>query len=294
MSDVEHFLHVGNTIGEGPIWDARDQSLYWVNFIGKSEIWQFSPETGQLRVFETAVPVMALGLRRAGGFIAAATGGISVWTPESNRIKPFCNPIAGCSSVRFNDGGTDPGGRFWIGTMNNVEPGKPDGELFCIQDATSVRREENGIATSNGVGWSPDRKSMYLTDTFRRTISVYDFDMSSGHIRNRRLFAEIPEAVGFPDGLAVDQDGFVWSAIWGGFRVLRFDPRGEVERELRVPAPNPTSCCFGGPGLRHLYITTARLGISEEELSKFPLSGDLFRYEGDMCGLPEPEFTGQA
>jgi sugar lactone lactonase YvrE len=149
-----------------------------------------------------------------------------------------------------------------------------------------------GLACSNGLGWSPDNKTMYVTAQFAYELLAFDFDLASGEIANRRSFARVPEADGLPDGLTVDAEGFVWSAQWGGWRITRYDPDGKIERVVKLPVPNPTSCVFGGPDLTDLYVTTAWLGLSNDERRATPDSGDLFVVHTDLRGLPEPKFAG--
>jgi sugar lactone lactonase YvrE len=151
---------------------------------------------------------------------------------------------------------------------------------------------ETGVTVANGIGWSPDNKTMYFTDSAPKIIYAYDFDPSTGAIENRRNFMHTPDEPGVPDGLAVDSEGFIWSARWDGWKITRYDLEGKVEREIPVPVGRPTSCAFGGPGLKNLYITSARVGLSETELREQPLAGDLFVLETDVKGMIEPKFLG--
>ena len=292
MAEVEHVLEVRNVIGEGPVWHSQEGFLYWVNFIEQYQILRFSPQTRRLDVFEAGMPVMALGIRKAGGFIAATAKGIANWDTGRNLFDPFCDPLAGRAGIRFNDAATDSKGRFWVGTLNDNNPKGPDGELFCLQGDHSLRLMDKDITVSNGIGWSPDRKIMYFTDSFRYAIYAYDYSAESGTILNRRTFVQTPPDGGLPDGLTVDTEGFVWSAYCGGWRVVRYDPEGKVDREYRLPVANPTSCAFGGANLDELYITSAALGLSEEHKRQHPQSGDLFCLKAGVAGMDEPRFAG--
>jgi len=292
MAEVEHVLDVRNVIGEGPIWHSGEQSLYWVNFIEQHQILRFSPQTGRVKVFDTGVPVMALGIREKGGFIAASGKGLAHWDTERQTFDVVCNPLAGRDGFRFNDAATDSRGRFWVGTLNESNPKGPDGELFCLQADGSCRVMDRNITVANGTGWSPDRKTMYFTDTFRYTVYAYDFDAQAGTIANRRTFVQTSPEAGLPDGLTVDSEGFVWSAFWGGWKVVRYNPEGKVDREYRLPVPNPSSCAFGGKRLDELYITSASLGLSQEEKEKYVQSGDLFCLKAGIVGMDEPRFAG--
>jgi sugar lactone lactonase YvrE len=292
MAEVEHILEIRNVIGEGPIWHSREGFLYWVNFIGEFQILRFSPRTRQLDVFATAMPVMALGIRKAGGLLAATAKGIATWDIERKTFEPVCDPLAGRTGFRFNDAATDFEGRFWVGTLNDANPKGPDGELFRVQGDGSCRLMDKNITVANGIGWSPDRTIMYFTDSFRYSIYAYDYAATTGTISNRRTFVQTSPEGGIPDGLTVDSEGFVWSAYCGGWRVVRYNPEGKVDREYRFPVANPTSCAFGGEHLDELYVTSANLGLSENEKEQYPQSGDLFRLKVGVTGIDEPRFAG--
>jgi sugar lactone lactonase YvrE len=292
MAEVEHVLEIRNVIGEGPVWHSQEECLYWVNFIEQFQILRFSPQSRHMDVFETGVPVMALGIRKAGGFIAATGKGIAHWDTQHKTLEPFCEPVAGQSSCRFNDAATDSCGRFWVGTLNDANPKGPDGELFCIQGDGSWLVMDKNITVANGMGWSPDCKIMYFTDSFSYSVYAYDYAADTGKITNRRTFVQTPPDAGIPDGLTVDSEGFVWSAFWGGWKVVRYNPEGKVDREYRLPVPNPTSCAFGGKRLDELYITSASLGLSKEEKERHVQSGDLFCLKAGITGMDEPRFAG--
>ncbi len=292
MGEVEHVLEIHNVIGEGPLWHSQEGSLYWVNFIEQFQIHRFSPDTRKSEVFETGMPVMALGIRKAGGFVAATSKGIATWDTQRKTFEPLCDPLAGRAGFRFNDAATDSRGRFWVGTVNDNNPKGPDGELFCIQGDGSSKLMDGNVTVANGIGWSPDRKIMYFTDSFRYAIYAYDFAEEAGTITNRRTFVQTSPDGGVPDGMTVDSEGFVWSAFWGGWKVVRYNPEGKVDREYGLPVPNPTSCAFGGKRLDELYITSATLGMTPEEKQKSVQSGDLFRLKVGIPGVDEPRFAG--
>jgi sugar lactone lactonase YvrE len=151
---------------------------------------------------------------------------------------------------------------------------------------------ETGVHISNGIGWSPDGETMYYTDSPRQVIYAYDFEPGSGAISNRRVFVRTPESEGVPDGLAVDSEGCVWSARWDGWRVTRYDPEGQVEREIRLPVARPTSCAFGGENLDELFVTSAWIDVDEQARREQPHAGDLFRIRTGVRGQAEPLFLG--
>jgi sugar lactone lactonase YvrE len=263
-----------------------------VNFIGQYQILRFAPQARRFEVFETCMPVMALGIKKNGGFIAATSKGIANWDIQRKTFEPFCDPLAGRTGIRFNDAAMDSQGRFWVGTLNDANPKGPDGELFCIQGSDSCQLMDQNITVANGIGWSPDRKIMYFTDSFRYCIYAYDYSAESGMIANRRTFVQTTPEGGIPDGLTVDTEGFVWSAYCGGWRVVRYSPEGKLDREYKLPVANPTSCAFGGKRLDELYITSADLGLSEEDKRRYPQSGDLFCLRAGITGMDEPRFGG--
>jgi sugar lactone lactonase YvrE len=292
MGEVEHVLEVRNVIGEGPVWHSQEGCLYWVNFIEQFQVLRFSPQTRRVETFETGIPVMALAIRKAGGFIAATSKGISTWDIQRRSFAPLCDPLAGRAGFRYNDAATDSQGRFWVGTLNDANPRGPDGELFCVQGDGSSQLMDKDITVSNGIGWSPDQSIMYFTDSFRYCIYAYDYVAKTGAISNRRIFVQTPPEAGIPDGLTVDSEGFVWSAYCGGWKVVRYTPQGQVDREYKLPVANPTSCAFGGKRLDELYITSASLGLSKEDKERYPLSGDLFCLKAGITGMDEPRFAG--
>ena len=225
--------------------------------------------------------------------MTATARGFAFWDPEwyaiglLSQLKP-CPP-----QIRFNDGAVDCSGRFWAGTMNTTgDPAAADGSILRLDPDGSIRTMDTGFGCSNGLGWSPDNRTMYFTDTFRGVIYAYDFEPAKGTLGHRRPFVQIPAQEGYPDGLTVDSDGFVWSARWGGWKVVRYDPEGKAEREIRLPVSNVSSCAFGGTDLDELYITTAFESLPPEERTRQPLAGDLFRARPGVRGLPRPRFLG--
>ena len=289
--EAEHLLGVGNELGEGPLWDHRSQLLYWLD-IQNALIYRYEPVTGNHKTFGVPTRVTVLGLREKGGFVAGTAEGLGYWDPVTGALDLFADPEAGRPHIRFNDGAVDPLGNFWAGTMNENDPMAPDGALYRLDAKGSVREVAEGFTVSNGIGWSPDRKTMYFTDTFRCVIMAFDYDRSTGAIANRRTFIRVPEGEGSPDGLTVDSQGFVWSAQWGGWQVVRYDPAGQVERRIRLPVANVTSCAFGGQALDQLYITSARAGLREAERKAQPLAGDLFLLRTEVQGQAENTFLG--
>ena len=292
MSIVEHILATHNIVGEGPVWNVQEQALYWVDIQGHT-IHRLQPETKEHQVFNVGVAVGVLACRQTGGLVLATKNGFALWDMQTQVLDIIANPEAGQPLKRFNDGAVDCKGRFWAATMNEEEEKqKPEGVLYRLDPDHSVHIMDTGFIIPNGIGWSPDNTRMYMTDSIRQSIYVYDFDQITGSIDARRTFVYTPDEQGVPDGLTVDSEGYIWSARWGGSKVIRYDPDGNVERVIAVPALQPSSCVFGGKSLDELYITSASKGLSDEQRKAYPLSGDLFRLKTDIQGLEKFSFAG--
>jgi sugar lactone lactonase YvrE len=194
---------------------------------------------------------------------------------------------------RFNDGKVDRRGRYWAGTMNDVEWDAPSGSLYRLDPSLELSRVRGEVVCSNGVGWSPDDSTFYFGESFRYAIFAYDFDPDAGALSAGRVFATVDRGSGaFPDGLTVDAEGGVWSVQNGVGRVVRYASDGEVTHEVEVPVPKPTSCIFGGQDMDVLYVTTSRQNMTPEQLERYPLSGSVFAVRPGVSGVDEPLFAG--
>ena len=288
MSEVELVLDSKDQLGEGPMWSTQEQVLYWVDIMGQA-VQRFDPLTGDHTHYAIGQMVGTVVLRQSGGFVLALHHGLAFWDPE-NGLQPIVDPEADKPNSRFNDGAVDRQGRFWAGTMELSDDRKPISALYRLDTDHSLHTMETGVHISNGLGWSPDNTIMYYVDTPRRVIWAYDFDPVTGNIENRRDFVTVPEDdLGAPDGLTVDSEGCIWLARWDGWKVSRFDPTGQLEREIKVPAAKVTSVMFGGSDLTDLYITCASL---DYDPTTEPHAGGLFRLKTDVKGLPETAFGG--
>lgn len=287
MSEVEHLVSSQCQLGEGPLWHPIEQVLYWLD-ITQGRLHRFDPTSGNYQTAELGVVTGSMGVRGQGGFVMATKKGFAFWDPQTAKMTFLGDPDADEGDVRFNDGKTDRQGCFWAGKMSTT----PTNSLFRLNVDCSIQRMESGIIISNGLGWSPDNRIFYYTDSDARMIYAYDFDPQAGSISNRRVFAHISAGDGFPDGLAVDAEGYIWSARWGGWKVVRYAPDGSIEREIPMPVEFPTSCAFGGLNLDELYITSAWIEVKPENRARQPFAGDVFRLKTHVCGLPEPLFAG--
>jgi sugar lactone lactonase YvrE len=287
---VDVALEAGDLLGEGPAWCAGEQCLYWVD-IKKPSVRSWKPETGEQRVWPVPAEFGSMALRTHGGRVLALRDGFALLDLQTGVVTPLHDPEPNLHGNRFNDGKCDPQGRFWAGTMD-CEEKEGLGSLYRLDPDHTCHRTVDGIICSNGLGWSPDGRTMYYTDTWTHRIDAFDFDPATGEIANRRVFTEVPPGEGGPDGLAVDAEGGVWSARWDGWSVVRHAPDGTVDAVIEVPVPRPTSCAFGGPDLRDLYITSASVGLDQAALAAAPLSGSVFRVRTDVSGQMTHEFGG--
>jgi len=291
MSEIEHVLPVQDEVGETPLWVPGEQALYWIDVEGR-RVHRLAPARGERQTFAVDFPITALARRASGGWVAASKAGVYFWDHRTNESSFVVDPEAGNPDVRFNDGVIDRQGRFLLGTLNQKDLDAPDGSLYRLDADGSIHKLDSGFAVANGIGLSPDGRTIYLTDMFHHCILAYDYDTAAGTVGHRRTFAVVPAEAGLPDGLIVDGEGFVWSAHWAGWRITRYDPDGTVEREVRMPVANPTCLAFGGPGLTDLYVTSAWFLLGAEDRKAQPTAGDLFRIRTDVTGLVEPEFAG--
>ena len=286
-----------NLLGEGAFWDARCQRLWWVDVPMPAKLQMFEPATGNVESYDMPQMVMSMRAKRDGtGLIVATHSGICSFDYTTHGLTHLLSSEPDKPFSRSNDGGTDAGGRFWFGTMQNniardttpIEITSSSGTLFRLDPDMTLTTHESGIKISNTVCWSPDNLTMYFCDTATGVISAYDFDLEEGRVSNKRPFARFDR--GAPDGSTVDADGCLWNARWDGGCVVRFTPKGDVDMVIEVPVAKPTSCAFGGPDLGDLYITTARYGGNAADLAAAPESGNLMVCRPGAKGLAAPEF----
>ena len=279
-------------VGESPVWDSQSQSLYWIDIQGK-HIHRFHPASGRNQTFDLPEIVTCIALRAAGGLVLTLKKHFAVFDPATLALQRLAEVESEISNNRFNDGKCDPQGRLWAGTMDAVHWSAANGSLYRFDANKSISTMQRDVMCSNGTGWSPDARTMYYTESFRYTIFAYDFDSADGTITNRRPFATVvSNCGGFPDGMTVDAEGFVWSNLVGLGRIHRYDPNGKLERIVQLPVPRATDCTFGGADLKTLYVTTARETMARDQLAAAPLSGSLFAVDCDVRGLPSHSFAG--
>ena len=269
------------TLGEGPVWDARDQSLYWVD-IPEGRVHRLAAD-GSLSNWDTGQPVGAVVPRASGGLVVAVRDGFAALDPVSGALTMLAEVEMDQPGNRMNDGSCDRAGRFFAGTMAFDESPEA-GALYRLDPDLTVTTLLTGVGISNGIGWSPDEQLMYYIDSPAHQVDVLDYDAATGQIGGRRTFKVVGEDDVVPDGLTVDAEGGVWVALWEGYALLHLDKGGELIETLDLPAARVTSCAFGGPDLDRLYITTAE-GPGES-------GGALFVCEPGVTGQPSHPFRG--
>ncbi len=281
---AELLLHVQNSLGEGPVWHPHLNCLFWVD-ITAGDLYQSTSNLSGYSKTHFDVDLGAFCFTNKGSFILATSQGFLSWGEGFAQPELIWNPLPNRSEVRLNDGKVDPAGRFWAGSIDIQQA---EGELYRLDPNGSRQVMLRQIGISNGIGWSPDQKRMYYTDSHKRTIYVYDYQLETGTISNPRVFVELaPDATDtVPDGLCVDVEGCIWSAYWNGWRVVRYSPDGKPLIHIEVPAQRVTSCCFGGEKRDLLLITTARSDLSENQLIQQPNAGDVFVFQTNTVGQP--------
>jgi sugar lactone lactonase YvrE len=291
-ADVTCVLSAKAQIGEGPVWSVAEQRLYWADIVGK-QLNIFDPATGSNQVFDLPELVTSIAPRKNGGLVLTLRSSFAFFDPKTKKLEKLAEPEPDKPGNRFNDGKTDRQGRMWGGTMGDVDWDKPVGSLYRFGADLKPVRVEEGICCSNGLGWSPDSKTMYFTESFAYRIWAYDFDAATGNVSNRRIFLKLdPHESAFPDGMTVDAEGYVWSAQPMFGRLARYAPDGKLERVIELPVSRGTSVMFGGPNLDILYVTTMRATLSEAQLAEEPLAGSLLALRPGVKGLAETPFAG--
>jgi len=272
-------------LGEGPLWMPRENAVYWVDIKGRA-LHRLSLADESHTCW--SMPQMlgwVVPRRDHPGFIAGFESGFARLFLDPVRIEPRCAPEAHLPGSRMNDAAVDRLGSIWAGTMDDREQA-PTGCLYCLDPAGNCTRRDTGYVVSNGPTFSPEHDVLYHTDTTRRVI--YRFALrADGTLGAREEFIVFPEDWGWPDGMATDIEGGIWVAHWGGHRLSRFLPNGRLDRVIGMPVAQITSCCFAGPTLERMFVTTASVGRSDE-----PSAGCLFEVEPGVRGAPTYAYAG--
>jgi sugar lactone lactonase YvrE len=286
---IELVANDGAGHAESPLWSPEEGALYWVD-TRPGIIHRIDGTSGKRDVWTTPTRLGALGLQRAGLIVAIKTG-IGMLDTGTGAFEHVVDPEADRPDSRINDAKTDRAGRFWFGYQQD-DARTPTGSLSRMDPDRTVTVVDRNYTNPNGIAWSLDNRLMYVAETASRVIYVYDFDFASGVAANRRIFAEIPENEGRPDGTTVDSEGYIWSARNGGARIVRYAPDASIDRIVELPTTLVTNMTFGGNDMHTLYITTASRGLTAEQLTTQPLAGAILSVRVEVAGVAEPLFAG--
>ena len=271
------------SLGEGPVWIADRSELIWVD-IDQAHLHSYFPAADAHESIDLDRQVSSVAPRSAGGLVVTVREGFAALGDAGSRLIAPVEP--GDPGTRMNDGACDRAGRYWAGTM--CLDGEARAALYRLDPDLGLTRVLSGVSVSNGIAWSPDDKSMYYVDTGTRSVDVFDFDGETGGLAARRALIDVPPAWGKPDGIAVDDDGCIWVALWGGGAVHRYTPGGRLDMRLELPVSQVTGCCFGGGDRATLFVTTAARGVSQDDR----LAGALFACRPGVAGPPAFAFAG--
>ncbi len=288
---VELLVDAHAQVGEGPLWDEERQVLYWVDILS-SLLYIYDPATGENRALDVGRHVGTVVTRASGGLMLAVREGFASFDLETQELTLIADPEAHITGNRFNDGKCDPAGRFWAGTMAYENPTN-QGSLYRLDTDLSVHKIFGDVAISNGIIWSLDHTTMYYIDTLRKNVRAFDYADDTGDISNERVIINVPEEVGMPDGMAIDSEGMLWVAHYGGSCVSRWNPNtAQLLLRIDLPVTQVTACAFGGPNLDILFITSAAQELDAAELDRQPLAGGLFSIKTPHQGVPSFRFGG--
>jgi sugar lactone lactonase YvrE len=282
---VQCVWEAGATLGEGPMWSVREQALYWVDILSH-RLHRYAPDSAQQnRTWQFDEEITSVAERAEGdGLIVTMRHRLAYFDPAVEKLETLLEVEKDLPGNRFNDGKCDALGRLWAGTMD-FGCTEPTGSLYRFGPNNALAKIDSGYPITNGPAWSVDYKTMYYNDTFHGRVYAFDFDLERGEATNRRLFLQLGGKAGNPDGMTTDSEGGLWIALWGAGKLSRRDAAGEVLQEVDLPCSQITSCTFGGPDLKTLYITTAAQGLTQEQLQGEPLAGGLFAVDLDLAGM---------
>jgi xylono-1,5-lactonase len=277
---------LGATLGEGPFWSASEQAVWFVD-IKQRRLHRFDPATAQQQSWDAPDQTGFVLPMRGGGLVVGMPRRLARFDPVAARFTDLVSVELDRPGNRLNDGFVDAAGHLWFGSMDDGERAAT-GALYRWSGRGTPVKQDDGIVITNGPATSPDGKSLYHTDTLGRVVYVFDLG-ADGSLSNKRDFARIDD--GYPDGMAVDADGNVWIALFGGWGIRRYSRQGVLTGFVRMPCANVTKLAFGGDDLRTVYVTTARKGLDEAARAAQPLAGSLFAFRVDRPGLQQTEFA---
>ena len=287
---IETVLKADATIGESPTWVAAEHAIYWIDVKAPS-LNRYDLRDGTNRSWTVTSDLGGYAMTGDGGALVALRRGLFRLDLDNGDLDEIAPPPFDPALFRFNEGACDASGRFWIGVMfDPLDPSAPEqpGRLHSFTFAGGLRAEPDAAELHNGMAWSADGRRFFLSHSNAREIIVFDYDPDRGRLSNRRLFATIPEALGIPDGAAIDTDGGYWCALHGGGKLRRFNADGSVDRDIDLPVSQPTMCVFAGPDLDAMFVTSASDRMTPAEKAREPLAGALFRLAPGRRGIERP------
>ncbi|MCA3459257.1 MAG: SMP-30/gluconolactonase/LRE family protein [Rhodobacter sp.] len=289
---IEVLVDVKTQLGEGPLWDAEAERLYWVDSTGM-KVFRTTHDGREVRAWDVPQPIGSMALRRTGGAVVSLQRGLHFLDLETGEVAFIVDPEPDQPDNRLNDGKVDKSGRFFVGSLDTTESRK-SGSLYRLDPDLSLHTLDTGIMCSNGPCWSPDSEVFYFADTWSGEIWAYDYDILSGRVSNRRTFVKVGgQAGGVADGSTVDAEGCLWNAQVFDGKLVRYAPDGSIDRVVEMPVKMVTSVMFGGPHLDVLYVTSIGKRFSESLPDDGKLRGSLFAIHGlGVRGLPETKFGG--
>jgi sugar lactone lactonase YvrE len=284
---VQSLVARADVLGEGPYWCSQSRRLWWLDVMD-SELCSLDPASGALSVTRTEHKVHALARCAFPWFICTAhVHGLAWLNVETGQLRPLRDPENGKPTMLLNDARCDAAGRFWFGSMH--KKGAPEGSLYSLDGALTLKAHHHGVGTANGMAFSPDGRWLYFIDTYYGILR-FAVETPGDRLGPPTLLLDAKLLQGWPDGMTIDSDGCLWVALAHGGAVLRVTPAGKIDATLGVPARFVTSCTFGGDDLGTLFVTSATLGRSPEELAAYPQSGALFAIDTGYKGLAEAPF----
>jgi sugar lactone lactonase YvrE len=289
--EVTCVVDARDTIGESPLWSAREQALYWVD-IPNGSIFRWRPETGERKTWQVPAAVGSIGLRERSGLVLAMRTGFHLFDLETEARLLLCHPEPEIPTNRLNDGKVSPEGRFWAGTMDDRPEKQPVGNLYRLDPDRQCTRMAGGVKVSNGLAWSADGRTMYHSDSRGGAIFRYAYDPEAGSIGPREVFVSMQPEWGRPDGGATDEEGCYWSCGNSAGRINRFSPSGKLIEYVELPITHPTMPCFGGRDGRTLYVTSLRQNLDDAQLARTPQAGGVFMLQPGVGGVPAALYKG--
>ena len=287
---AELVLPCASLHGEGVTWDASARRLWWTDIHGET-LWSYDPATDKAEKFRAPGRICCFAPRHDGTIIAAFADGFAFFDPRTGQRWDIAAFEPDTLQTRLNDGRTDRQGRFIAGGMDERNL-HPISSVWRLDPDLRLTRLFGGVRCANSTCFSPDGRTMYFADSPERSIIAFDYDITTGEVGAKRVVATVPDGQGVPDGSCVDAEGFIWNAVWQGWRVDRFTPDGRLDLTVELPVAKPTCVAFGGIGLDTLFITTSRLGLTDEELARQPEAGSLFAVKPGITGLADAPFSG--